>query len=1000
MERHAQTRSSPNLLDSALLAQGPEPMKPRAPEGSGRARSLAGRRVQAKVQEGARAPPRPTLSSPTGVTEMAPPPKPSGSSGRPALLRRRSSNEVKQCPKDKPAPTKGADADMTEEAPLDLSILTCVDSFVADLIGDAVIEDDDTVLHEYFVDSDDEVGEEDEYKEEKELFLEAICEVSETASTADDAANPQEPPPEICGLDLSAMKPTLKEQFSADIRDLSTAPPTPKQHEMFDYEDVYSLDGDIDIEGDSEDEALEYVQMAYASARRATSAGLDYQVQLADEEEKAAAAIAEAQPAEEEEKAAVPSVKALLDEQKTVEVPVASEQAEVLGAPMVQAKEAAQPKPDMPEVPLRFRPSVGSWFLRKSTRLPAASARAAPAPAVPAPAAPVQEVPEVKEAPAEELQAPAEVKAPEVKEAPAEELQAPAEVKAPEVKEAPAEEQQALAKVKVPEVKVAPAEKPQALPEVQAPEVKVAPAEKPRAQSAVQAPEVKVAPAEKPQALAEAPEVKVAPAEKPRALSAVPAPEVKVALAEKPQALAEVQEPVSKAAVAPKPVVVELPPAAPLPEVDEFLAAAKAPAPKAAAVAPKPKPTVVELPAPAPMPEVDEFLAEEQKQWEREEEDASKLVAEFLLEQAAEPRRPVPAVTPKARTQKLVEKARPAEKKNEALRMALTAPSVNFQREAQQHLKAADASPTESKKGSEPAKHSRRRTIIGAVVRDSGDGERPDTGSLAASSSPKSPSWALPTSRVGTAQPTAVKRAVFFQGSATGTVRQARQLMGSTHQDLASAFRMDSDTEENAANSSKRQPSIAAAYEALGVEFHSLEQDGESPATSRLQRVPSSSDPKFGLSAKQASRSGHRVDLRASPLSHAANSMVLGGAAAATAPPPSRGGGARRPAPPSSQAGFEPSPPASRHGRRGRVQLRAPQSAMAMDLNDTTSPRAAPAAPGREELARVSSSLGPLYKTKQLGSNLPSLPKQSLADWSIGSTGKRRMGAAGPTAAF
>lgn len=718
MERRVQQRSSPNLIDGNLLAQLGCDQISRPLERGGRVRSQAGRRVQAKVYEGARAPSAGRPGARSG---------PQGGSRGPQQ-RRRPCTEAHSCPKEtKIIEEKKQEAPQVEpsqQAPLDPVLLTCVDSFVSELIGDAVAEDDDNVLHEFYVDSDNEAQEaEEEEEEESEVGLEVILEASETASTVE-AANPQEPSPVLSHAEA---------KLSFDECAIPAA-------EFSDYEEVYSLQGD-ENDDDLENDSFTYVHMAYSYARNAVSAGLEYQAELAKKEE--------AEDEEDDQRLA-----ALIQEemqQREVE-----QQKHVAEAPVVEKKviEAGLAEPERPRVAFHLRPSVGAWLRPLPTLRPSPLAS--------------------------------------------------------------------------------------------------------------------------------------------------PAPEPEKAAAA--QLAAELQEAVA--------------------------------------------------------PEVEQFLQEEQQQREREEADASDLVEEFLMEQAAE-QKEAPALAPAP--------------ERKALKLNLD--DAAWAKDS----KAAEPEPMSAKRSGEPAKHSRRRTIIGGVVRETVAGkERPVSAPMAPSESEKAPAWALPmspTSHAGNLR----RQQSYCAGSATGTVRQARQLMAASQKDLsASVFRMDSDTEEPTTGAAKRQSSLAASYDALGVELHSMESDRPtSPLTSRLSRAPSSSDPKFGLAAKHGARPSPKGEKRSSALSRAATSIMLDGETSRRS---------------SVQSGTpDHSPPSSRSARRSRVQLWAAPSAMEMDLSDGAA-RAPTAAPSREQLASVSS-LGPLFKSKNSSGLLPSISASKLgaSDWSVG--GKRWVGA-------
>jgi len=389
----------------------------------------------------------------------------------------------------------------------------------------------------------------------------------------------------------------------------------------------------------------------------------------------------------------------------------------------------------------------------------------------------------------------------------------------------------------------------------------------------------------------------------------------------------------------------------------------------------------------AAAPEVERLLEEELavcQEQQKQQEDASKLVAEFLLEEAA--KRPAGRAKEPEPEPQLPAKAEKSPRLP-ASRAAPQAPIATLQEQTSQHFKSAEISPTEAKRSQEVAKHSRHRTIIGAVVRGATEGERAGASSSATTvpaSSPKSPAWALPTSPTASSATGSMRRNQSYcagaPASATGTVRQARQMMAS-QKDFAASYRIDSDAEEPAGKASKRQPSLVNAYEALGVEFHRLDQRG-------AEEEPMS-PPRVHRSAKSG-RLAPRGETRSSALSRAANFMVLDGGAAAQ--PSVHGGSARRP------AGSEQSPPASSSGRRSRAQLRPAPSAMAADLADDGR-AVAPVGPTREELARVSSLGGlPAFRSKQ---PLPAMSsaKPGMSEWTSGAgTGGRRLaGFVGPT---
>mmetsp|Transcript_6697 Transcript_6697/g.18360 ORF Transcript_6697/g.18360 Transcript_6697/m.18360 type:complete len:877 (-) Transcript_6697:100-2730(-) len=279
-------------------------------------RSQTGRRVQAQVLEGA-----------------CPPPRPAGARSPAGVQQRRRPRSPQTRPKDmsmkhtlKPLAEK---QNKTEE--VDALLLNCVDTFVSDLISDAIIEDEDTVLHEYYVDSEDEGGTMlNDYRVDygNEAFVKVQEDPDEQGFGSCDA-NPQEPSFEF----------------------LQAAQQSDDDDELQDFEDVYSLGGHEmeDGEDDEEDlemEALEYIHMAFNYARNAVQAGLETEAHLSDDEPEREVQVE--QELEEEPKVLLTEA---LPQCIVVERTVATEL-------------------NMLRAPFERRPSVCTWFMPKPAKLP------------------------------------------------------------------------------------------------------------------------------------------------------------------------------------------------------------------------------------------------------------------------------------------------------------------------------------------------------------------------------------------------------------------------------------------------------------------------------------------------------------------------------------------------------------------------------------------------------------------------------------------------------
>lgn len=388
----------------------------------------------------------------------------------------------------------------------------------------------------------------------------------------------------------------------------------------------------------------------------------------------------------------------------------------------------------------------------------------------------------------------------------------------------------------------------------------------------------------------------------------------------------------------------------------------------------------------------------ERERLAREEEDALRLVDEFLMEQAPPrqaaadrgeacqvpkaPTSPRAPTSPKAPARKAEAGEAPARRPRRARPVAVESLLAVEEPPAEARLSPSAArhelqslepvvepklSPTSM------ARHSRHRTIIGAV-RDSTENVRRLQTPLpepARASTPAKPQTAASPPGTGRRRPS-----VHCAGSPAGTmgtVRHARQLASSGAQkECISAFRIDSDVEDSSRSgngASNRAHSVVNVYEALGVELHTMD---DSPTTPKCGAF-AFDQPRIGTPVKQSLRPTTGKS-RFSALSHAASTMVADGIP--SPPPPSR---SLRP--PTSSPSHKKAAPLS--GHRGILHL----SAMAMDLSSdgVRLGGSSHVGPTREDLARASS-LGPLapYKLKQSAA-LPSVSsKSSLADWNLG----------------
>eukprot|EP00421_Protoceratium_reticulatum_P070595 CAMPEP_0168404666 /NCGR_PEP_ID=MMETSP0228-20121227/24754_1 /TAXON_ID=133427 /ORGANISM="Protoceratium reticulatum, Strain CCCM 535 (=CCMP 1889)" /LENGTH=887 /DNA_ID=CAMNT_0008418291 /DNA_START=12 /DNA_END=2671 /DNA_ORIENTATION=- len=308
------------------LAQAACEQLTRALDRGNRARSLGFRRAQAKPHDGARAPSAARAST-------------RGAGARSRGPQRRAHCDVQHVCSKEQALDVEPKADDEDAEPL----TSCVNTFVAELIFDAIVEDEGAYLQEVYVDSDDEEGD----------------------------------PDNCAATDCHQL---LTKEMLQGADDLAET-----EADCSDYEEVLSLASDDDEqEPDAELEAFECVQVAYAFARKAVTAGLEGHVALLEEKEEKSIAEGKGSTNVTEVPfvpfARRPSVGTWLQlpgsllVQRAVQEKHISEEVQAIGAEAKEAQSAAKDGPgaDERQTPFCQRPSVGSW-LRQPEPAPAAS---------------------------------------------------------------------------------------------------------------------------------------------------------------------------------------------------------------------------------------------------------------------------------------------------------------------------------------------------------------------------------------------------------------------------------------------------------------------------------------------------------------------------------------------------------------------------------------------------------------------------------------------------
>mmetsp|Transcript_28110 Transcript_28110/g.81056 ORF Transcript_28110/g.81056 Transcript_28110/m.81056 type:complete len:858 (+) Transcript_28110:87-2660(+) len=298
------------------LAQAACEQLTRALDRGNRARSLGFRRAQAKPHDGARAPSAARAST-------------RGAGARSRGPQRRAHCDVQHVCSKEQALDVEPKADDEDAEPL----TSCVNTFVAELIFDAIVEDEGAYLQEVYVDSDDEEGD----------------------------------PDNCAATDCHQL---LTKEMLQGADDLAET-----EADCSDYEEVLSLASDDDEqEPDAELEAFECVQVAYAFARKAVTAGLEGHVALLEEKEEKSIAEGKGSTNVTEVPfvpfARRPSVGTWLQlpgsllVQRAVQEKHISEEVQAIGAEAKEAQSAAKDGPgaDERQTPFCQRPSVGSWL--------------------------------------------------------------------------------------------------------------------------------------------------------------------------------------------------------------------------------------------------------------------------------------------------------------------------------------------------------------------------------------------------------------------------------------------------------------------------------------------------------------------------------------------------------------------------------------------------------------------------------------------------------------